>query len=442
MRRPDTFERSLWSAITPPLAVPMSPAQGEVRADVAIVGGGYLGLSTALHLAERGVSVVLLEARVIGHGASGRNTGFVVPALKGGLGLEPVSALIGADNAERLLRLVAEAGDTLFGLVQRVGISCDAEQNGWLQPAPTLADAGRIDGQVRETARLGRTLRALDAAETLRLTGVPGYHAALLVPSGGQLNPLAYARGLAVAATARGARLLTAEVAAIERDGGAWRLRTTGGATITADTAVLTTNALVGQLMPAVQRSLLPTRGYQVATQVLDPAVRARLLPQRQPLADLRNHPFALRWSPDNRLVTGGGAVINNPGSTPRMGRYFLERLARVVPDLPRLEAAYVWDGVIAGTGDFLPRLWSLGPGLYAPIGCNGRGVALTTTLGRAIANFLHSGDTAALPLPVTAPHPWRLHGLMRFAPSAWVARARVRDWRAARSATGALPTV
>jgi len=434
MRRPDTFEGSLWSAITPPLAVPMPPAQGEVRADVAVIGGGYLGLSTALHLAERAVSVVLLEGQVIGHGASGRNTGFVVPALKGGLGLEPVSRLIGADSAERLLHLVADAGDVLFGLVQRLGISCDAEQTGWLQPAPTLADARRIADQVHEAARQGRTLRALDAAETLRATGVPGYHAALLVPSGGQINPLAYARGLATAAAAKGARLLTGEVTAIDRDGGAWRLRTTAGAIITAEAAVLTTNALVGQLVPLVQRSLLPTRAYQVATQVMDCAVRERLLPNRQPLADLRNHPFALRWTPDHRLVTGGGAVINNPGSTPRMGRYFIDRLARLVPDLPRLEPAYVWDGVVAGTGDFLPRLWSLGPGLYAPIGCNGRGIALTTTLGRSVAAFLHGGDAAGLPLPVTAPLPWRLHGLMRFAPSAWVARARLRDWRSARS--------
>jgi glycine/D-amino acid oxidase-like deaminating enzyme len=123
--------------------------------------------------------------------------------------------------------------------------------------------------------------------------------------------------------------------------------------------------------------------------------------------------------------------VINNPGAAPRMGRHFLERLTRLVPGLPPLEATHVWDGVVAGTGDFLPRLWSLGPGLYAPIGCNGRGVALTTTFGRSIATFLRTGDVADLLLPVSAPRPWRLHGLMRFAPSAWVARAKLRDWQA-----------
>ncbi len=424
----DTFEQSLWAAITGP-ADDLPPAAGALRTDVAIVGGGFLGLCLALHLAERGTAVILLEAKAIGFGASGRNTGFVVPRLKAGLGLEQVAARIGAELAERLLRLVTGSGDVLFGLVQRLGIACDAEQNGWLQPAPDAAGARRIEAQWREAERLGIVTWALDAAETRRMTGVPYYAAALLVPSGGQINPLAYVRGLAVAAVRAGAQILRARATHIERRGTAWQVATASGATVDARVVVLATNALIGTLEKRVAQAILPARSYQVATQPLDEPVRRWLLPQRQPLADLRNHAFALRWSPDNRLVTGGGAVLNDRTAPQRMTHAFLHRLARLVPGLPPLRTEYAWNGVVAATGDFLPRIWSLAPGLLAPIGCNGRGVALTTALGRVLAEYLCTGETAKLPVAPSPPHPWALHGAMRLAPSLWLARARWRDW-------------
>ena len=104
-----------------------------------------------------------------------------------------------------------------------------------------------------------------------------------------------------------------------------------------------------------------------------------------------------------------------------------------MVPDLPPVTSAYSWYGGIAGTGDFMPRCFTFGTGLLAPIGCNGRGVALTTALGREIGRHPLGGLNGDLSVPITAPRPWKLHGLMRFAPSAWLARARFNDWRADR---------
>jgi glycine/D-amino acid oxidase-like deaminating enzyme len=430
---PDTFRASLWSALTP-AQPPLPAAVGAMRADVVVVGGGLLGLSLALHLAERRTDVILLEAEEIGYGASGRNTGFVVPWLKSGLSLEYISARIGTESAERLLRLVTGSGEALFALVRRLGIACDAEPNGWLQPALDQAGADRIAGQLREAERLGVCVQGLDAAEARHATGVPGYTAALLIPSGGQINPLSYAHGLASAASTAGARLLQGRASTISRQGTNWRVTTQAGATVDAGITVLATNALVGLLEARVARSILPARSYQVATQTLDETFRRWLLPGRQPLADLRHHPFALRWSPDNRLVTGGGAVLNDRWAGPRMARVFLHRLTRLVPGLPQLRGEYAWNGVVAGTGDFLPRLWSLEPGLFAPIGCNGRGVALTTAFGAALATYLNNGETDVLPIAPAPPRPWKLHGLMRFAPSAWLAAAWWRDWRAERS--------
>lgn len=451
----ETFSASLWSALTPE-TVPVQPLQGTETCDVAVVGAGFLGLSLALHLAEQGARVVLLEADEVGFGASGRNTGFVVPRLKGSLGQEAVTRLIGADYAQRLLRLVGEAGDGVFDLVKRLGIACDAEQNGFLAPAPSDAMLRSVEKQVREGNALGQPLVALDAAQTRAQLGFGAYRGALLVPSGGQINPLAYVRGLARAAQAAGVTLRQGRVTQIEADrlqavsapgSGGWRLAVAVGeggdrrpddsrprtAFVRAARVVLTTNALVGQLRGDVARSLFPFAGFQIASQVMPEAIRATLLPQHQPMADMRNSPFALRWSRDGRLVGGGASIFPTAGALPRMAEYFAGKFNEAVPGLPAIRAEFQWRGVIAGTGDFLPRLWQSAPGLYAPIGCNGRGVALTTALGRVFAAYLNDGDARALPVPLQAPKPFPMHALARFGPSLWLAQARWRDARSAR---------
>lgn len=138
MAVPDTFNRSLWAATAPP-APTLPSLSGLEEAEVAIVGAGFLGLSLALHLAEAGIPVVLLEAEEPGFGASGRNTGFVVPSLKPKFGPEDLRKRFGEARGVRLARLVGESGDFLFGMVQRLGITCEAEPTGWFQPASTEA---------------------------------------------------------------------------------------------------------------------------------------------------------------------------------------------------------------------------------------------------------------------------------------------------------------
>ncbi len=431
MSSSSSFAGSLWSALTPPR--PALEAAQDGAADTVVIGGGFLGLSIALALASGGADVVVLEADEVGFGASGRNTGFVVPALKGTVGLGDAVRLVGRDKAETLMRAVGSSGTALFELVRRLGIACDAEPTGVLQPAPNAGAMRGVDRYVAEMARLGLPVDALDGPALFRATGVPGYLGAIRLGTGGQLNPLAYAAGLSSAATDAGARIRYGRAVSIEPAGAGWRVGCADGAALRATVVVVATNALVGALVPAVRRSLLPVRVYQVATQVMGSDLRAALLPERQPLVDLRNNPFALRWSPDNRLITGGGGIIDGGDATGRMSRYLLRRLATLVPGLPPLRAEHAWSGTIAATGDFMPRLWTLGPGLFAPIGCNGRGVALTTALGRATARYLLGGAAADLPLPITSPRPWRLHGAMRMAPGVWLAQARLRDWRAGR---------
>jgi len=341
-----------------------------------------------------------------------------------------VAARLGTAPGETLARLAGDSAALVFELIRRHAIDCDGEQTGWLQPAHTPALLRALEARARAWAALGQPVVLLDRAETHRLTGNPRYLGALLDRSGGQLNPLAYARGLARAAAGQGAMLFCrSAVRAYHREAGGWRVLTAGGSLLVQQ-IFFTTNALAGRLLPEVSRSLIAVRPYQVATQVLEPAQRARLLPERQPVSDLHRHTFAYRLSPDHRLVTGGIALWQDAGATARMAAYFLRRLHRYLPGLPPLQAAYAWSGVIALTRDFLPALWQLEPGVFAPIGCNGRGVAMTTALGRAIAAHVASQGSAALPLPVTATQPRPLHGLLRHAPSAWLAWNRWRDAR------------
>ncbi|MBB5753720.1 NAD(P)/FAD-dependent oxidoreductase [Prosthecomicrobium pneumaticum] len=424
----ETFHRTLWSALAP-AAPPTPPLDGMARADVVIVGAGLLGLSAALHLAETGVDVAVLEAAEPGFGASGRNTGFVVPSLRTSLGPGDVTARLGA-HGEPLTRLVGQSGTIVFGLIRRLGIACAAEQTGWMQPAHSAAMMRTLETRQRDWAARGRTVTILDAAETARRAGIAFYHGALVDPTGGQINPLAYARGLAAAAIGAGARIHAASrVAALDRADGGWLVRTARGA-VRADRVLLTTNALVDALEPSMAASIIPVRVHQIATEPLAEAFADRLLVGRSPLADTRRHTFALRWSPDGRLVTGG-MVMPGPGALGRAERGFLARLRRFVPGLGPVRADFVWNGVIAATLDQMPRFVDLAPGLDAAIGCNGRGVALTTALGREIAG-LYAGRIAAadFPLPHGRPEKVPGHFMARHGPALWLPWSNWRDDR------------
>jgi glycine/D-amino acid oxidase-like deaminating enzyme len=423
---------SIWEAISPPLP-PFAPLEGAARADVVIVGAGFLGLSAALHAAEAGMDVVLLESHQPGFGASGRNTGFVVPSLKTSLGPAEVTAAMGADHADRLLRLVASSGRAVFGLIEKHGIDCGAVQNGWLQPAHSRQAERMLESRLPRLLAAGVDVELLDKAAMDRRTGIPGLHGGLRVTSGGQITPLAYARGLARAAAAAGVRIHgDSPVTALKPEGDGWRVTTATGHVV-APRVLMTTNALIGSLLPSLRASIIPARVFQIATQVLPEDVRRTLLPDNAPVADTRRHTFAVRWSPDWRLVTGG-MVLPLPRRMDLARRTFRNRLQRLIPGLPELRAEYAWTGVIAGTLDFLPRMMRLAPGLDAAIGCSGRGVALTTALGRELGPWL-AGRTAddAFVLPVTPPRPIPFSRISGLGPHLWLPWSEIMDFYEAR---------
>ncbi|QQA41969.1 NAD(P)/FAD-dependent oxidoreductase [Pelagovum pacificum] len=427
---------SLWEQIAP-AGPACPPLDGDRKADLVVIGGGFLGLSTALHAAKAGLDTVLLEAQEAGFGASGRNTGFVVPSLKSALGPAEVTRLMGKEHAERLLRLVAGSGRTVFDLIEQHGMDVPRAQNGWLQPGHSAAADKMLKGRLPALLEAGVDADYLDRDQMQTLSGIPGLHGGLRVKSGGQINPLAYARGLARAAQAAGATIHAGSAAtALTEDGAGWRVTTPGG-TVEARQVLLATNAMTGNLSRPMRNGIVPVTIFQVATQVLPDEVRARILPAMAPVADTRRHTFALRWSEDGRLITGG-MVVPFGNRMERARRGFLSRIRQFCPDLPPLRAAASWTGTIAATIDALPRMVRFGPGLYGAIGCNGRGVALTSALGAEIAVLMTGRTTEAdFALPVTDPRPLPLPQLNGLAPHLWLPWSSLLDRiEAGRSAT------
>jgi glycine/D-amino acid oxidase-like deaminating enzyme len=431
---PDAAARSLWSATAAELP-PAPPLEGEARADVAVIGAGVLGLSTALALAEAGVNVAVLEAATAGEGASGRNGGLVVPSLPR-IGPADVRAKLGDERAARLLALLAGGADALFALIRRKSIACDAVQSGWLNPAHAAVLAPRVQARVAAWQAAGARCVWLDAPETRARLGSDLFHGALFDPSGGHLDPLAYTRGLARAAVAAGAVMYeTSPVIGAERRGDTWRLRTARG--MLAVTTVLqctntTPPGLPGDPGAALAAATVPLFVYQLATQVFSDGTRASVLPGNEAFSDTRNNLLAGRWTASGRLVTGGMAALH-AGAMTRLPCRLARRLEAVFPALGPVRFEKVWRGRAALTGDFLPRLIEPAPGWLAATACNGRGLVMTTLLGPALAAFLRTGDAAALPLPITPPRPIRARPFARLVPQLLLPLGDWHDRRAER---------
>lgn len=425
----DTFTDSLWYSLTP-VGPALPKLQGDVEADVAIVGAGFLGMTTALVLRERGVNVALIEAMEPGFGASGRNTGFVVPALKKALSPAQVEKRFGAKRGATFNTMIGRSGEILFDRLRRYGIDGQAEQNGWMQPAHNRGALAGCKAMAAEWQDRGFDVRLLDRGETEALIGLSGYHGALYIPTGGQLNPLAYARSLAAKVKEMGAQFFShSPVQEVRAENNKWRVLTPSGSVV-ARKVVFCTNAMAGKLLPSVVASFIPAGSWQIATQPLSREAQERILPSRIPIADTRRHLFAARWSPDGRIV-GGGLCYPGPYRAWRARRRFARRFQEFLPELGPLKAEFAWTGKVSMTLDAMPRLYELGPNLLAPLSCNGRGVALTAAFGTELASFI-ADETPAddFVVPLTRPDRIPARTFAGLAPYLWLPYSDFMDMR------------
>jgi glycine/D-amino acid oxidase-like deaminating enzyme len=415
---------SLWTATANP-ALPCPPLEGPAETEVAIVGGGYTGLSAALHLAEAGAPVTLLEAETPGWGASGRNGGQVNPGLKEDP--DAIEARFGPEMGGRMIRLSGSACDLVFDLVARHRIDCAAERPGWVVTAPGAAARRVFEARVAQWTRRGAPLRMLSAQETAEIVGSEVYPFAMLDARGGTVHPLNYALGLATAAQSAGAILHgRSRVTGLAREGETWTLTTARGR-LRARRVLLCTNGYTDDLAPPLRRTLVPVRSVQVATAPLSDNLRRAILPGGHAVSDGRRLVLYFRIDPEGRFVMGGRGSYGRAAVLQRLQA--LRDVSRTLyPQLAEAEWRHAWGGFVAMTTDHFPHLDRIAPGVMAAVGYNGRGVAMATAMGKVLADWAAGMPEAALDFPVTQPRPIPFHFLRKPAVGAAVAWYRLCD--------------
>ncbi len=351
----------------------------------------------------------MLEANDIGHGGSGRNVGLV----NAGLWLPPESVVkrLGNTVGERLNRELGEGPALVFALIDRYQIECEALRNGTLHLAHSASGLRELEIRHRQLSALGAPVALHRRVATGELTGTTYYQGALQDRRAGTIQPLAYARGLALAAQSHGARLFChTPVQTLSRRGRQWHMVSAKGQ-VTADQVIIASNGYADSLWPGLQKTILPIHFFQCATEPLSTSQNAQVLPERHGCWDTQRLMMSMRKDRDGRLIFGSIGPAGADGDA--LLRAWSERMRkRLFPDLGVQSWRHCWHGRIAFTPDHIPRLHQLAPGAMTCIGYNGRGIAPGTLCGKAMAHLICGGSIKEFPLPVAPLRPVVLNRL------------------------------
>jgi glycine/D-amino acid oxidase-like deaminating enzyme len=412
----------LWSTLSD-AHPPVAPLAGDETANLLVIGSGLQGLSTALHAARRGLSVRVLEARQkLGEGASGLNGGQVIPGLK----YDP--DYLREHFGERTASFAAGTADAVFGLIREEQLPVAHSRTGWIQAAHTETALRAAEDRVRQWQARGADVAFLDRAAIAKLTGAHGYLGGWIDRRAGVVDPYAFTMALGGLAVAAGARVATgARVVSLQKRDQRWHAETADGRKVTAPRVVAATNAYSDALVPGLAQTLVWLHSFQIATEVLPPALAEKILPEGQAVSDSRRILVYYRKSPDGRLMLGGRGPMREPAS-PDDWAHLQRAMLRLYPELQGLGIEKRWYGRVAMTPDHLPHIHEPEPGLVAVAGCQGRGVGLMTAMGSHLAAYAVSGDSADLPLPITPIRPIPFHRFRMVGVAATIAWYRFRD--------------
>ncbi|MCX5541233.1 FAD-binding oxidoreductase [Paraburkholderia sp. CNPSo 3076] len=371
----------------------------EGRVDVAVVGGGFTGLSAALAFGRRGASVAVVDAGRMGGGASGRNGGQCntgvaqdYAALRGQLGVE---------RAQGCYRAYAAAVETVERLIREEGIDCDYLASGKLKLAAKPHHLEHLERAAELIRReVDPDIEIIGREQIRSEVESDSFHGGLLQKHGGQMHMGRFAVGLANAAVRRGAQLYEhAAVTSIAKESGGYRVESTRG-TLRAQQVLIATGPSRHGPFAWYRRRLAPVGSFIVVTEPLPPAQLMRLLPNRRSYTTSRLMHNYFRVTPDSRLLFGGRArfTASEQPSDARSGRILQRNLAQLFPALASVQIDYCWGGLVDITADRLPRAGQH-EGVWFSMGYSGHGTQMSTHMGQVMAEVM-SGNPSA--------NPWR----------------------------------
>lgn len=403
--------QSLWTATAEP-APALQSLTGDRQCDVAIIGGGYTGLSAAHHIASSGREPIVIEANTLAWGASGRNGGVVSPKFR--VGFPTLMARFGRDTALQMYRTGYQAVDSLVEMVDTLGLTeARLQMGGHIAAAHNEHALAGLEATAswirRETG--GASSVMISAAEVAELTGSKIFAGGLLTPKAGGIHPLNYARGIARSLNDRGVKMyINSPAQQVRQENGRMIVQTPQGRVI-ARQVIYATNGY-SDLNPStdvLHRRLIPFRSAIIATEPLPATVLAGLLPGGQVCGDTKR---MLRWFRvvGDRLIFGGRGAFGKTDSESAF-RDLQRSMGVVFPVLREQPIAFRWSGLVAMTLDYLPHAGQLDDKRFYAIGYNGGGVAMSTwmgaqlsamTAGRKVDLGLLGGETFK-PIPMHA---------------------------------------
>ena len=399
--RAGEYPRSIYAEQAVPLPR-FAAAQGALDCDVCVIGGGFTGLSAALHLAERGYDVILLEAQRVGFGASGRNGGQVGTGQR--LDQEALEAMMGKPTAHALWDMALDSVALTRDLAMK-----HAPEAGF---APGIIHAAHKPRYVAEAHAYAEKLtrdygydliRPLDRAQLQALVGSPVYHGGDLDMGAGHLDPLRYVLGLARAALAAGVRIFEGARATALTQADPARIET-ASATITARFVALACNGYLGRLVPSVAARVMPINNYIAATRPLSSSERAAVINGDYAVADTKFVVNYFRFSPDNRLLFGGTESYGYRFPADIAGKV-RKPLEQIFPHLSGIEITHAWGGTLGISMNRMPHFARLSGNVLSASGYSGHGVAMGTFGGKLLAEAI-SGQAERFDLMAQVPTP------------------------------------
>jgi len=398
------FYKSLW--VTSAEADVDYPKLSEhLDTSVVVIGAGFTGLSTALHLSERNIDVTVLDAHEIGFGASGRNGGQVNPGWK--ILPDDIIHLYGKIRGHKLLQMLGDSCDLVFKLIEKYQIECSLRQAPYLRAAYKKRGLVEVENWVRQWAALDKPVELLDKVQTAELMGSDFFDGSFVDAQAGSLQPLSYVRGLARAAKKEGARLFVQSAAeTIERNGKDWIVKTKNGQ-VSAQFLVIATNGYTSNLWPGLDKQVVPVASLVTASKPLPETILKTILPKGHHVSDTRRNMIYCKIDENGRFVIGGRGQPFAPDKQFDGSVYLQQEAKRIYPQLANVEWEYNWGGLVAMTQTHTPHLIELDANAYAGLGYNGRGVAMGTMMGKLLAQTIVGEECAMQPEKLT---PIRFH--------------------------------